>query len=174
MLKEIRSEKIQRVRNINDDLASHILQGTRTDEGTNTKRQAAKAVKLYQRVRKQACDLFSIFRDKLDPSACQCAENHGVGLRMELRDVGKTISGFDKGLDPLWNYEKDPLKFRAFITLTFDSGNEWRETDIEFEDELPEKGEKASDPPIPREEPTRPQSALQVPPAEYGRSVSSS
>lgn len=196
MLKEMRSESVVRVRNINTDLATLVLSGARMDSGANTKRQAAKAVKLYHRVRKQACDLFSVFKDKLEPSTCLCAGNHNVGLRMDLRDIDKSISGFDQDATPIWNSEKDPLRFRTFITLTaFDSNNEWREADIQLEDEVPDENEGVSVEYIPShgirpvspafhcssksfsgatpatDEIVRDKSALQVPPPEHERRV---
>lgn len=146
MLKDIRSDNVLRVRNINADLEKLLDKGSRTDSGTNTKRQAAKAVKLYHRVRKQACGLFSIFKDKLEPPACSCAESHSVGLRMDLRDVDKTISGFNEDDSSPWNHEKDPLKFRTFITLTaFEFNNEWREADVELEEDISEDEQSRSE-----------------------------
>lgn len=131
-LSSIYTDKITRVRQINESLETFALHGGYTDTYTivGSKGQAAKAVRFYQRVCDQASNLLGILKEKLDHTACGCNASHDAALRLEVRDIDSLTKALEGR--KLGNSQKQKLKFRTFISLnTTEEDGIWRGVDVE-------------------------------------------
>lgn len=132
-LSSIYTDKINNVRQINENLETLALRGGYTDAyiTVGSKGQAAKAVKFYQRVCEQASNLLGLLKEKLDPTACGCNASHDAALQLEIRDINSHGNALER--QKMGNSQKQQLKFRTFISLvkTTEEDGIWRGVDVE-------------------------------------------
>lgn len=133
VLEATRKDNMARVRQLNQDLHELVQRGgySYADGTKGSKRQAAKAVRLYRRAREHAMGLFDALKEKIERCSCP-PSSHDIGLRLEVRDVD--MSGASQILQ---HYESDiregGLHFRTFIAIQNpETGGDWREVDVEL------------------------------------------